>query len=495
MPEAHAPGNARTVAIALAVACLAATRTALGPSAAGLVLDAAAAVVAVVATLHAARRARPGRSRLAWRVESSAIVVWLLAPLAWLTGLPDAVATAGRVGLVVLWGTVCWLTSLRRDPWGRLRLLVDSALVGASLFVVTWDLLLEDVWASQGGRLPGILAVALPLAAITVAAQAAGVALFEIRRRRRAMPVLVVAACVAIAASDVAWALGGTPLWAVGFALVTWATRVYRGTSKRREVVSTSSRLVYAPYAILAPAIITMVVQHQGAGVPQAEATTGVVMGVLLLVRQHATIMENRRLVRRLEATEAKLRHRAMHDALTGLGGRALLHDKLEAAVRRHAATGEPLAVVFMDLDDFKLVNDTFGHAAGDAVLVEIARRLRRALEPLGPDAAAFRMSGDEFAVLLGGPAAARPDETARVLLDTVAVPVRVGDDELRVHGSVGVAVARGTTTDSSDLLRAADVAMYGVKHTGKGGVAVAAEGQSLRLRALEVAPPVRARS
>src|SRR5690606_2911147 len=174
--------------------------------------------------------------RLAWRVESSAIVVWLLAPLAWLTGLPDAVATAGRVGLVVLWGTVWWLTSLRRDPWGRLRLLVDSALVGASLFVVTWELLLEDVWASQGGRLPGILAVALPLAAITVAAQAAGVALFEIRRRRRAMPVLVVAACVAIAASDVAWALGGTPLWAVGFALVTWATRVYRGTSKRREV-------------------------------------------------------------------------------------------------------------------------------------------------------------------------------------------------------------------------------------------------------------------
>ena len=103
---------------------------------------------------------------------------------------------------------------------------------------------------------------------------------------------------------------------------------------------------------------------------------------------------------------QLQLRHQATHDALTGLGGRVLLHECLDAAVARRRATGDGLAVVFLDLDDFKVVNDTMGHAAGDDVLVQTASRITDALARLGEGAAAFRMSGDEFAVLLLGPAA-----------------------------------------------------------------------------------------
>ncbi len=474
MPVARTSGGARTGALAVALLCLLALRLALGTSPAGLVLDAATALVAAAGTVRAARQARAGRSRCGWRLETASVALWLLAPLAWLTGVPEAVATVGRVGFVVACGAAWWLTSLGRQTWSRLRLVVDGALTGASAFVVTWSLTLEEVWAAEGGGLPGTLAVALPLGATAVAALATGVALTEIPRARRGMPRMYVLGLLVVAGSDVVSGLGGTPVWAVGFGCIAVATTLYRGTSQRREVVSTDRRLSYAPYALLLPAVVTVTVQYLGPGVPPPEAMTAAVMGALLVVRQQATLTENRLLVERLEATEQRLRHQAMHDSLTGLGGRALLHERLGAAVARHRRDGTPLAVVFVDLDDFKLVNDTFGHAAGDDVLVEIAGRLRRALQPLADGAAAFRMSGDEFAVLLQGPAARSAHKTAEVVLDAICAPVRTTGEDVVVGGSVGVARANGPATEASALLRAADVAMYGVKHGGKGGIAEA---------------------
>lgn len=424
--------------------------------------------------MSAARRARPGRSRWAWNLETVSVGCWLLAPLAWLAGLPDAVAYAGRAGFVLAVGAAWWLTSLGRHTASRVRLVVDGALCGASAFVLAWAPALATVWSDAGRGLPGILAVSIPLGAVAVAAITTGVALTEIPRSRHAMPRAYVAGLLVIAVSDVAHGLGRTPLWALGFAILGVATVVYRGTSARRELVSTDWRLAYAPYAALVPAVATITVQHLRGGVPSQEAATAVVMGVLLVIRQHTTLTENRLLVERLAVTEQRLRHQATHDALTGLGGRALLHERLGAAVARHRADGTPLAVVFVDLDDFKQVNDTFGHAAGDDVLVETARRLRAVLDRVDGDAAAYRMSGDEFAVLLEGPAADAAEETARALLDAITTPVRAGDVEVVVGGSFGVAHGEGPATEASALLRAADVAMYGVKHGGKGGIATA---------------------
>ncbi|NCT92700.1 GGDEF domain-containing protein [Cellulomonas sp. APG4] len=471
------PRTARRVALAcLLVGGLLALRTTLGTSAAGLAVDAAAALAAVAATWEAGTRARPGRSRVAWRIETAGVALWLLAPLAWTFGLADPVAWTGRLGLVVCVGAAWWLTSLGRDPWARVRLVIDSGLAAGSLVVVAWPWLFRDAFVTQGADGDAVVAVAVPMATFGVAALATGVAATEVTRARAGMPALVVAALVALAASDVVGARGGTPFWAVGFALLVLATRVYRGTSVRREVPSTRPWLALVPYALLAPAVVALVLLHMTDGVPAAVAVTALVMVGMVLARQHVVLTENRGLVARLAESERALRHKATHDALTGLAGRVLLYERLDAAVDRRRLEGRPVAVVFLDLDDFKRVNDTYGHAAGDDVLVQTAARLREVLAPFGRDALAVRMSGDEFAALLVGPVAARAEKVAARAVEAIGAPMRLGDRTVQVGASAGVAVADDGVSGASELLRASDVAMYRVKRRRRATAGAAPE-------------------
>ena len=467
------PAARRFAVATAAVLALATVRIGVGDTDLGLGLDVLLALVAIAATLDAARRASRRRSLLAWRCHTAAVAAWLLAPLAWATDLPDDVATAGRLGFVVLAGAAWWLTSHSTDPWSRARLVIDSALAGASLSVVGWTGVFATMAECHDEVVGGVFAIAIPLATIAVATLAAGVALTEIVPSRRAMPLLFIVGLLVVAASDVACASGGTPLWAVGWACFALATRMYSGTSRRQQVISTHGALVNAPYVLLAPSAVTLVTQHLRGGIPSAEAWVTVVMGVLLLVRQQVTLSENRLLVERLAVIQAQLRHQATHDALTGLGGRVLLHEHLDAAIARRRAHPDGLAVVFLDLDDFKDVNDTLGHAAGDDVLVQTAQRLTAVLAPHGAAARAFRMSGDEFAVLLTGSAAADAGAIAAAMLAALQAPVAVSGRAVAVGGSIGVAVAADDDLDvgASALLRAADLAMYEVKHHGKGGV------------------------
>jgi diguanylate cyclase (GGDEF)-like protein len=460
----------------LAVALLARVRWLVGDGPAGLGLDAALALLAVVAALDAARRAAPGRSRAGWRCLAVGTLAWTLAPLTWLTGLPDVVATAGRAVLILGAGASAWLSAKSaQHTSARVRLLVDGLIGAAVVFIVAWTPVLDDVARASGDPATAVPTLGLPLAMVAVVTLVGGVALTEIPRGRRAMHRLYMWGLILVAVSDVLHDLGRPPLWAAAFGLVVLATRVYRGSSPRYETASTHPLLHYAPFLGLAPAVGTMAAHLVRGEMPDAVAAGAIVTGVLLIARQQATLVENRRLVARLEATERRLRHQAMHDSLTGLGGRALLHEQLDEAVAAHRARATPVAVAFIDLDDFKKINDVHGHAVGDHVLVVIAHRLAEALAPFGADAAAFRMSGDEFAVLLRGVAANRARHLAAGLLGTITEPVEVDHGLVSVSGSVGVArPGPGVPAESSALLRAADLAMYEVKHTGKGGVAQA---------------------
>jgi diguanylate cyclase (GGDEF)-like protein/PAS domain S-box-containing protein len=167
-------------------------------------------------------------------------------------------------------------------------------------------------------------------------------------------------------------------------------------------------------------------------------------------------------------ALERELEHQAFHDRLTGLANRALFRDRLEHALARRNRNQHPVAVLLLDLDDFKVVNDSLGHAAGDRLLVLVAERLHGRLRAADTTA---RLGGDEFAVLLDDPAA--EDEATRVaerLIDALAAPYQLDGRELFVRASIGVALASRTGQPADELLRDADMAMYAAKAQSRGG-------------------------
>ncbi|MDA0181866.1 EAL domain-containing protein [Solirubrobacter phytolaccae] len=179
-------------------------------------------------------------------------------------------------------------------------------------------------------------------------------------------------------------------------------------------------------------------------------------------------ILVNGRDVTERKAFEAQLTHQAFHDPVTGLANRELFADRLRQAIVQAHRTDGSLAVLFLDLDDFKLVNDSLGHATGDEILVEVGRRLDGGMR--GVDTAA-RFGGDEFAVLLENVDSYAAAEAARRILNLLATPIRTGGRELTLRASVGVSVALGgDPRDAEDLLRDADAAMYHAKRDGHGG-------------------------
>ena len=166
----------------------------------------------------------------------------------------------------------------------------------------------------------------------------------------------------------------------------------------------------------------------------------------------------------RLRLTE-ELSYQAFHDALTDLANRPLFYDRVGHALHRLRRTGDHVAVLFLDLDDFKAVNDTFGHAAGDELLVEIAQRISGRIR--AEDTCA-RLGGDEFAVLLERADVAQARAVAEDIARSIAQPVSLRGTDVFVRGSIGIAAAAAHST-TDQLLGHADVAMYQAKATRTG--------------------------
>ena len=166
-----------------------------------------------------------------------------------------------------------------------------------------------------------------------------------------------------------------------------------------------------------------------------------------------------------LKAKEAQAHHLAYHDVLTGLPNRALFNDTADKALLR-ARHGEKMAVLLLDLDRFKNVNDRFGHLAGDALIQEVAKRLARVLER---PAAVARLGGDEFAILLeANDLADGIDTTLDRILEDLHRPYEILGNQAHVGVSIGVALAPEYGTDRTDLMRKADIALYRAKDEGR---------------------------
>ncbi|HWI66536.1 MAG TPA: diguanylate cyclase, partial [Symbiobacteriaceae bacterium] len=176
-------------------------------------------------------------------------------------------------------------------------------------------------------------------------------------------------------------------------------------------------------------------------------------------------IVLNLRDVTERKALEEQLTHQAFHDSLTDLANRALLRDRVQHALSHQQRRGEPVAVLFLDLDGFKTVNDSLGHAAGDELLMQVSRRLVGCVR--GADTVA-RLGGDEFAVLMEGAGAEAAAQVAERIAQVLSRSFTVMGKEVFVYGSTGIAISRGGES-ADDLLRNADVAMYTAKAQGKG--------------------------
>jgi len=187
------------------------------------------------------------------------------------------------------------------------------------------------------------------------------------------------------------------------------------------------------------------------------------------LAIQTSSTLENGRLeqsITRLTQLQEQLSHQAFHDSLTDLANRSLFSDRIDHALLRRIRTGKPVAVLFIDLDDFKGVNDTLGHSAGDQLLVGVAGRLRTSLRR--PDTAA-RLGGDEFAVLIEDiDTPSEAEAVAARIFAGLVEPFEIAGQSVTVHASIGVAVSDDATDSASRLMRDADVAMYAAKSAGK---------------------------
>jgi diguanylate cyclase (GGDEF)-like protein len=216
---------------------------------------------------------------------------------------------------------------------------------------------------------------------------------------------------------------------------------------------------------------ISLLLDQLGSGETSGHRSDGRVLPVDVSVSdmredgEHLLIYSVRDITARKRA-EAALEHQALHDALTDLPNRVLLHDRLQQAIRAAQRDNSSVALLVMDLDRFKDVNDTFGHHIGDLLLEQLGERLGRVLRSSDTIA---RLGGDEFGVLLPSATFEDARHIAQRLLDLLEQPFTLGGLQLEIDASIGMALSPDHGADADTLLRRADVAMYVAKRGNSG--------------------------
>ncbi len=376
----------------------------------------------------------------------------------------------------------------------RLLLSLDALVVVGSLFVLAWSTSLGAA-VHRGAPTSAEFAVAVgyPLTDLIMVVIVLLIAVFR-RPRRPQVLLLLGAGLVALSVSDSCFlylvSLGWPdmpPLFDVGFmtgpvliGLAALAPEPATRTSSPAEQAREARWFTALPYVPLAATGLLVVVQQAtGTSVGTTETYGLVVVAALVVLRQLLTLLENLDLLRKVREGQERLHHQAFHDWLTGLPNRALFRERLERAVEQHVGGDGRLAVLFFDLDDFKEVNDTLGHAAGDELLKVTAQRLRRGVR--NGDTVA-RLGGDEFSVVLLAAPTDPPgsaQSTCEALLAHLGRPVLLAGQQVIPRASAGLFVAEpGERALTAELvLHQADAAMYSAKHAGKGHMVTHVQG------------------
>jgi diguanylate cyclase (GGDEF)-like protein len=452
----------------------------------------------VAVCLHGAR-SRVGVPRI-WRLlVGLGVTGWTISRLSWT--VQDIVrperATAVSVADIgflflpvgVFLGLLVGASRLRRPPptssrRDRVVLVLDSVLITGSVLALTWSAVPPGVLRRTGeSQWAGAVATAYPILDVRLVTMA--VLLLTTRptvSRVRSPLRLVALAMAAFAWSDTVRligldATGPDPLGSAGYllGLVLLIAAAANRAPAAREIPFARAEadwlhllLPYVP--VIATGIVIAVRTGAGQQLKPFEAYLGWLALGLVVARQMFTIVDNTVLLARVFEVKRRLHHQAYHDSLTGLANRALFRERLVLALDGHRHRGRPIALLFADLDDFKLINDSFGHAMGDRVLSAIGERLHRAVRP---ENLVSRLGGDEFAVLV----VHRPEEAEAIghqILEALRDPFQIDGHTVGVGASIGLVVPEpaDSALTADVLLRRADAAMYASKRRGKGALA-----------------------
>jgi diguanylate cyclase (GGDEF)-like protein len=485
----------RRIAVALmllaAVAYAVAMVASQGAAYAGWIVSAGGAAACLCAGIGcgAAARTSRDRSRRGWAAVALGLTMWALgnglglgqniSGVGSYTRLIDVIYLSAVP--VLLYGLTSLLAAQR--PQVGLRLILDGLVITGSLFAVSWSTVLGPLVSTHQSALNSVIALAYPITDVMMASVVLLVLSIGAPASRSSLALLS-AGFLVTAVGDTAYAMVDglgeytgeviNGVWFCSYGLMLlggiWAATGPVGKAERVDV----PRHPLLPYIPLTLAIGTILVKYFRTGqITPVLVVTGSCLIAMVLIRQLLTVRENAALAGQLAATvaelrmrEEELRHRAYHDALTGLPNRAMFNVRVEEAI----VAGGSVALLYIDLDGFKLVNDQLGHAVGDSLLQVVAERL---LGVAGRGQTVARLGGDEFAILLPAVAGASDGtELAGRVVDTIGGITLVDGAPVLVGASVGVALNQPDGR-VGELMRAADLAMYTAKIEGKGRYAV----------------------
>ncbi|MEV6810594.1 EAL domain-containing protein [Micromonospora sp. NPDC051296] len=447
--------------------------------AAALVSDLGAVAVAgwtAVACVGAARR-HPAPLRRFWLLLAATMALALAGRALWTSqrligeSLPHTLPIGLIFAVSLLTGTGALLCSVTapRTAVGRARTLLDGLIVGLALIPIGWLLIFRNVVTAdldEPLRTAGLLYPMFDLMQLTILVAVIGPG----RPVWRPLTLLGVSLSIRAVADAVyvSMAAAGTyqpgapvdVLWPLSYLLIGLATRMspppyYDRGDEAGETPLPPWWRVALPYVPVGGAVVATMLARDATGhTPLPVFLAMMALLAALGLRQALAANENLRLV-------ARLRQLAYVDQLTGLPNRLAFTRRLRSALRG----AKPVAVLLLDLDGFKQVNDRFGHTTGDTLLSGLSRRMRRAV---ADDGMIARIGGDEFAVLVTGARPATPEQLAERLL--AALQPSAGEEVVGVHpsASIGIAEYGPQHISYTDLLRDADIAMYAAKAAGK---------------------------
>ena len=365
----------------------------------------------------------------------------------------------------------------RRDVTSDRGSLIDALIVTVGVGTVTWVYLIAPYAQNDALTMPARLtSVAYPVMDLLVAAVALRLAIG--RGRRGTAWMLLLGGVIALFATDAVHGVlrlhGGYEVgglldggWLLSYALFGAAALHHSMRGLSDPVPGLAPRLTWGRLTMLAAASMLA----PGAALLRTlfdEPLDVAVISIASIALIALVLARLAGFVRLQEAAGRLLAHQASHDDLTGLPNRTLFRTRVDEAIARNRRSGGDVAVLYLDLDDFKLVNDRLGHGAGDELLIEVARRLDASVR--SPDMTA-RLGGDEFAVLLDGvDGEAGAVRAAERIVEAFGTPVAIGANAIALRTSIGIAPlgADDVEMDADGLLRAADVAMYEAKHANR---------------------------